>query len=94
MSLAVTQADIQFTSPSAAVLLPVGVPFTISWIDTGISPLISQLSSYQLYLCAGGNDPTTMIQLAQIPSPGQFSYGNQLVISIDPSLGASAPRNS
>jgi len=92
--LVTTQADIQFTSPAAGAALPVGVPLTISWTDTGIAPLISQLSSYQLYLCAGGNDATTIIQLAQIPSSGQFSYGNQLVASIDPSLGASAPGNT
>jgi Ser-Thr-rich glycosyl-phosphatidyl-inositol-anchored membrane family len=92
--LAIAHADVQFTSPAAGAVLPVGIPLTITWIESGITPLISELSSYQLYLCAGGNDPTTIMEMAEISTLGQFQSGSQVMASINPSIGASAPGNA
>ena len=92
--LSATNADVQFTSPAAGATYPAGLPLTVTWVESGTPPLISDLVSYQLFLCAGGDDLTTMLQLAQIPASGQFTDGYQVVASIDPSLGASSPANA
>jgi hypothetical protein len=53
-------ADVQFTSPAAGdtVTLPT---ISISWDDSGTSPPISDFASYQLFLCAGGNDASNYV---------------------------------
>jgi hypothetical protein len=53
-------ADVKFTSPAAGdtVTLPT---ISISWEDSGASPPISALASYQLFLCAGGNDVSNYV---------------------------------
>ena len=35
----------------------------VSWKDSGASPKLSELASYQLFLCAGGNDATNYVNL-------------------------------
>lgn len=54
----ITLADVEFTSPSAGGTLPAG-SLSIKWTDSGSSPKISQLSSYQLSIVLGGNEEGT-----------------------------------
>ncbi len=54
---ALVSADVQFITPAAGVTAPGGGSITITWKDSGVAPAISQLSGYQLFLCAGSNDP-------------------------------------
>lgn len=48
-------ADVKFTTPAAGAALPAG-SLSITWADSGDSPALSELTSYQLFLCAGGNE--------------------------------------
>lgn len=51
-----TIADVEFTSPAAGASVPGGTVITVQWKDSGDAPSISDLKSYQLFLCAGGNE--------------------------------------
>ena len=53
-------ADVEFTSPAAGVTLT-GPTLSIKWKDSGSSPAISDLVSYQLFLCAGGNEDSNYV---------------------------------
>lgn len=51
-------ADVEFTGPAAGDTITVGVQsatITIKWKDSGSAPPITDLVSYDLFLCAGGN---------------------------------------
>jgi hypothetical protein len=47
-----------------------------------------------LYLCAGGNDQSTIIQLAPVTTMGSFANGNTAEGTFAASLGASTPANA
>lgn len=87
-------ADIEFTSPAAGMTLTGGGAITITWQDSGIAPSLSDLSTYSLYLCAGGNDPSTIVQLATVTTQGSFANGNTAEGSFSATLGASTPANA
>ena len=53
--LSFTFADVEFTTPSAGQSLS-GLTLDIEWKDSGDDPTISELATYQMFLCAGGND--------------------------------------
>jgi hypothetical protein len=55
-------ADVKFTSPAAGATVT-GPTISISWEESGTSPHISDLASYQLFLCAGGNDASNYVNL-------------------------------
>jgi hypothetical protein len=88
------QADVLFTAPPLGLVHHVGTPLTMAWIESGAFPLITDLTSYELSLCAGGNDPTTILQLATIATAGQYAKGYQVTANIDPTIGGSAPGNA
>lgn len=48
-------ADVKFTTPKAGGTIKAGGALTIEWEDSGESPPLDTLLSYQLFLCAGGN---------------------------------------
>lgn len=48
-------ADVKFTSPEADGTVKAGGALTIEWEDSGETPPLDALLSYQLFLCAGGN---------------------------------------
>ena len=54
-------ADVEFTSPSAGATLQGGSTIKVEWKDSGSQPPISDLQSYQLFLCAGGNDDQSFV---------------------------------
>ena len=81
-------ADVEFTSPAAGVTVS-GPTISIQWQDSGSSPPISDLVSYQLFLCAGGNAATDFIQLATLVPTGKFTDGNSASGDITAGLGAS-----
>ena len=57
-------ADVQFTSPAAGATVPGGSTLKVEWKDSGIGPAISSLQTYTLFLCAGGNDPSSFVRYA------------------------------
>lgn len=56
-------ADVKFTSPAGGETFPGGGSIKAAWTDSGAAPSISDLTTYQLFLCAGGNDPDTFVCL-------------------------------
>lgn len=57
----VSLATVEFTSPIAGATVAGGSTITVEWKDSGEAPSISDLTSYQLFLCAGGNDATSFV---------------------------------
>jgi len=54
-------ADVKFTTPAAGASIPAGGTFAVEWKDSGSAPSITDLASYQLFLCAGGNDASNFV---------------------------------
>ncbi|KAI9737005.1 MAG: hypothetical protein M1834_000594 [Cirrosporium novae-zelandiae] len=77
----------KITTPAAGASLTGGSTISIKWSDEGTAPSISDLSTYQLFLCAGSNDEFT--QLATLVSSGDFSDGNTASGSITTGIGGS-----
>lgn len=57
-------ADIKFTSPDAGGIVAGGSTLSVQWKDSGSAPPISDLQTYQLFLCAGGNDANSFVRVA------------------------------
>lgn len=53
-------ADVAFTSPAAGGNVPAGT-IKVEWEESGISPLISELTQYTLSLMVGGNQEGGMV---------------------------------
>ncbi|KAI9879451.1 MAG: hypothetical protein M1830_008498 [Pleopsidium flavum] len=81
-------ADVKFTTPAPGAPVPAGGTFAVEWTDSGSAPSIADLASYQLFLCAGGNDASSFIQLAPITTQGAFSTGNKASGTIQTTIGA------
>ena len=59
--LQVALADVQFTSPFPGE----DVPYTdiqVSWKESGENDAISSFVSYEILLCAGGNDDSSYVR--------------------------------
>ena len=82
-------ADVKFTSPSGGSSVTGGQPLKVQWKDSGDDPPLKDLQTYQLFLCAGGNDPDNFIQLAPLAEKGQFSAGNSVSGTVSTGIGAS-----
>lgn len=57
-----TLADVEFTEPAAGANLTAG-QIDVQWKESGVSPLISELTQYTLSLMVGGNDLDDMVSL-------------------------------
>ena len=55
-------ADVEFTTPSEGGTVAGGSTLKVEWKDSGTAPPISSLQTYQLFLCAGGNDDTSFVR--------------------------------
>lgn len=55
ISAPLTFGDVIFQTPGAGLEYPGGTAFTVTWIDSGIAPSISDLTSYVLELYTGSN---------------------------------------
>lgn len=64
--LGLVSADVQFTSPAAGAKLTGGGTISIEWKDSGDEPKISELLTYQIFLCAGGNTDAEYDQLVEL----------------------------
>lgn len=54
-------ADVQFTSPAAGATLAAASPIAIKWKDSGDGIALTDLTTYTLFLCAGGNDAASFV---------------------------------
>jgi hypothetical protein len=59
--LSFTLADVLVTTPAAGATTA-SLTLTVEWEDSGNAPKISNLASYQLFLCAGGNDEANYVR--------------------------------
>lgn len=48
-------ANVKFIAPEAGEELTGGGAISIEWEDSGSGPSVEDLTTYQLFLCAGGN---------------------------------------
>ncbi|EXJ85700.1 hypothetical protein A1O1_06068 [Capronia coronata CBS 617.96] len=80
-------ADVQVTGPAAGDSIT-GLSLDIEWKDSGKTPKIADLASYQVFLCAGGNSDSNYIQLATLVQNGDFADGNQVTVTLTAGLGA------
>jgi hypothetical protein len=55
-------ADVKFTSPAGGETFTGGGSIKAAWTDSGDAPSISDLTTYQLFLCAGGNEEGTYVR--------------------------------
>lgn len=58
---ALAQAGIEFTKPKAGDTLTAGTALGVQWQEGGDGPSLSDLTTYELFLCAGGNDAGTFV---------------------------------
>ena len=58
-------ADVKFTSPSAGATSVGGQLLQIAWQESGTAPPITDLQSYQLFLCAGGNEAGSFVRISE-----------------------------
>jgi hypothetical protein len=49
-------ADVEFVWPKAGERATGGNAVVVEWKDSGEKPPLSEFTTYQLFLCAGGND--------------------------------------
>jgi hypothetical protein len=56
-------AGISFKSPKAGATLTAGQSVTIEWDDSGDGPAITDLTTYELFLCAGGSKAGTFVSV-------------------------------
>jgi hypothetical protein len=88
-----TFADVSFTKPIAGSWNPAGT-LQVAWADSGTAPVLTDFVSYQLFLCAGGNDAASILVLGTVTTKGLFADGNTAAGTISPSIGASTPQNA
>lgn len=55
-------ADVEFVTPApGASLAGGGKTISVSWKDSGEDPKLASLTTYTLFLCAGGNDAASQV---------------------------------
>ena len=88
-------ADIRFLTPAAGATVQGAGALQVSWEDSGNEPALEDLTTYQLFLCAGGDDDSSIVQLAGIVLDGKFSLsGNTAEAVVPGAIGASSPDNA
>ncbi|KAG2418650.1 hypothetical protein HFD88_001751 [Aspergillus terreus] len=84
-------ADVEFTTPTVGTVLKAGDVVTVHWKDSGIPPRISELTKYDLYLCAGQDLTGLNEEISLLMKDVAFARGNSVSFKIDPALGADVP---
>jgi hypothetical protein len=85
--LSLVHADVEVQLPKAGDTIT-GTQLEIQWQDSGNSPALTDLASYQLFLCAGGNTESSYIQLSTLVTNGDFANGDSITVPISLTLGA------
>ena len=62
-------ADVEFTTPEAGGTIAGGSTLKVEWKDSGSGPKLSSLQTYQLFLCAGGNDDSSFVRPPRAQDP-------------------------
>lgn len=87
-----TVADVLVTSPAFGTEITGGSTISISWQESGRAPPVADLTSYIVYLCAGGNDRGSFdCSLAVLVDGWTFTQDEgSITVPIPPDAGASA----
>ncbi|KAJ9301489.1 hypothetical protein DTO271G3_1624 [Paecilomyces variotii] len=80
-------ADVEFLEPDAGATAKGGDTITVRWRDSGKEPKLSQLTRYDLYLCAGGDTADSYEELSHLIEEGTFARGNSVSFKIEPEVG-------
>lgn len=59
-------AGVSFTSPKAGATLTAGSAIEVNWAEGGDGPKLTELLTYELFLCAGGNDAAAQVRIHQL----------------------------
>lgn len=65
-------ADVQFISPAPGATLQAGKPITAKWKDSGAGTALTDLNTYTLFLCAGGNDVESFVSSSTPHTPPRY----------------------
>ncbi|KAE8151495.1 hypothetical protein BDV25DRAFT_152613 [Aspergillus avenaceus] len=89
--LSAALADVEFTSPTRGTVIKAGDVVTALWKNSGTDFHIADLVQYDLYLCAGGDNPGSYEDVAVLIKDGLFARGNSVSFKIDPEAGGNEP---
>lgn len=57
-------ADVEFLTPAAGSTARGGDTLTVHWKDSGNPPKLSELTNYDLFLCAGGDSEDSRVGIS------------------------------
>ncbi|KAF2442996.1 beta-1,6-glucan boisynthesis protein-like protein [Karstenula rhodostoma CBS 690.94] len=89
-------AGIKITSPSKGTTLKAGDAIEVKWDFAGSGPDADDLTTYQVFLCAGPNDPGNANTITYpITTSGSFAKGGTSVQGkIPDTVGGNSPSNA
>lgn len=80
-------ADVEFTSPEGGATVEGGKTISMKWKDSGDDPPLDDLTSYSIFLMAGGNEEGSYAQLTVLAQDVKFSGTNAASGAIQLNLG-------
>ncbi|RVX74815.1 hypothetical protein B0A52_01092 [Exophiala mesophila] len=81
-----TLADVAILSPKPGDTIT-GLSLDIEWEDSGKTPALKDLASFQVFLCAGGNTDANYIQLATLVQAGDFADASTVRVPLTAGWG-------
>lgn len=87
-------AGVEFTKPKAGAKLTAGSAIEVAWQEGGDGPELSDLLSYELFLCAGGNAAADQTVLLSITTQGSFAVGSSASGMVGVGVGEDKPANA
>jgi len=87
-------AGIKFTSPKAGDTLTAGTAIDVKWQEGGDGPAMTNLLTYELFLCAGGNAGADQVVLIPITTQGSFAVGSAASGMVGVTVGEDSPKNA
>ncbi|KAI6246865.1 Cell wall synthesis protein KRE9 [Erysiphe necator] len=84
LTIRLVHAYPQITSPAAGASIGGGTTFTVTWAESGDSPMITDLNSYELFLYTGSNtNPQQLYSIAK----GDYTADYSLSVTIPVTIG-------
>ncbi|KAH8729069.1 hypothetical protein GQ44DRAFT_701512 [Phaeosphaeriaceae sp. PMI808] len=93
-ALAPLVGAVKFSSPKAGATLTAGTAIEVKWDEGGDGPKMADLLTYELFLCAGGNNDGESIVLMPITTQGSFAVGTLASALVQKTVGEDSPANA
>ncbi|PVI06292.1 beta-1,6-glucan boisynthesis protein-like protein [Periconia macrospinosa] len=90
----VANAGIQISKPASGFTAKAGSSLEVEWKEGGTGPAISELASYQVHLCAGGNDGFVSFQDAQLLDQTFTATSTHAEVKVPETTGEDTPKNA